>query len=106
MDNRWIVPYNPWLLKKFNVHINVEVCTSVKSVKYLYKYVYKGHDAISVRLQREGTNGVLVYDEIQTFLDGRYVSAPEAMWCLNEFPMSEKSHSITRLATHLPISSK
>ncbi|GBN04177.1 hypothetical protein AVEN_157166-1 [Araneus ventricosus] len=28
IDNRWIVPYNPWLIKKFNAHINVEVCES------------------------------------------------------------------------------
>ncbi|GBM00339.1 hypothetical protein AVEN_153807-1 [Araneus ventricosus] len=53
MDNRWVVPYNPWLLKKFNAHINVEVCASVKSVKYLYKYVYKGHVAASVKIQKE-----------------------------------------------------
>ncbi|GBN67556.1 hypothetical protein AVEN_267496-1 [Araneus ventricosus] len=42
IDNRWIVPYNPWRSKKYNAHINVEVCASVKSVKYLYKYVCKG----------------------------------------------------------------
>ncbi|GBN21053.1 hypothetical protein AVEN_146938-1 [Araneus ventricosus] len=53
IDNRWVVPYNPWLLKKFNAHINVEVCASVKSVKYLYKYVYKGHDAASFKIQKE-----------------------------------------------------
>ena len=43
LDNRWIVPYNPWLSKKFCAHINLEACMSVKSVKYLFKYVYKGH---------------------------------------------------------------
>jgi hypothetical protein len=32
----------------FNYHINVEVCTSVAAVKYLYKYVYKGHDYAQV----------------------------------------------------------
>ncbi len=43
-DNRWVVPYNPYLSLLFNCHINVEVCTFVTAVKYLYKYIYKGHD--------------------------------------------------------------
>ncbi|GBM05499.1 hypothetical protein AVEN_94782-1 [Araneus ventricosus] len=84
---------------KFNAHINVEVCASVKSVKYLYKYVYEGHDAASVRLQPN--NCLLNYDKFLTFLDGRYVSVPEAMWRLNEFSLSEKSHVIMRLSVHL-----
>jgi len=37
--NQDVVPYNPFLIKKYNCHINVEICSSVKSVKYLYKYV-------------------------------------------------------------------
>ena len=44
LDNRWVVPYNPYLLLKFNAHINVEICTTVLAIKYLSKYVYKGHD--------------------------------------------------------------
>jgi hypothetical protein len=44
MDNRWVVPYNPYLLQYFNCHINVETCGSIKVMKYLFKYVYKGHD--------------------------------------------------------------
>ncbi|GBL74446.1 hypothetical protein AVEN_220506-1 [Araneus ventricosus] len=99
IDNRWVVPYNPWLLKTFNAHINVEVCASVKSVKYLYKYAYKGHDAASVKIQKEGA---LDHDEILSFVEGRYVSAPEAMWRLNEFNLSHKSHTVVRLAVHLP----
>ncbi|GBN93104.1 hypothetical protein AVEN_142925-1 [Araneus ventricosus] len=99
IDNRWVVPYNPWLLKTFNAHINVEVCASVKSVKYLYKYVYKGHDAASFKIQKEGD---LDHDEILSFIEGRYVSAPEAMWRLNEFNLSNKSHTVVRLDVHLP----
>ncbi|GBM33028.1 hypothetical protein AVEN_263515-1 [Araneus ventricosus] len=76
--------------KKFNAHINVEVCASVKIVKYLYKYVYESHDAASVGFQTN--DGLINNDEFLTFLDGRYVSALEAMWRLDEFSLSEKSH--------------
>ncbi|GBM18222.1 hypothetical protein AVEN_38994-1 [Araneus ventricosus] len=99
LDNRWVALYNPWLSKKLNAPINVEVCVSIKSVKYLYKYVYKGHDAASIRFENENT---LNHDEILSFLDGRYVSAPEAMWSLNEFNLLEKFHTVVRLAVHLP----
>ena len=34
-DKRWIVPYNPWLLRKYKAHINVKIRASFKSVKYL-----------------------------------------------------------------------
>ncbi|XP_022847592.1 uncharacterized protein LOC111370120 [Olea europaea var. sylvestris] len=47
LDNRWVVPYNPYLSAKFDCQINVEVCSSIKALKYLYKYVYKGHDRIN-----------------------------------------------------------
>ena len=39
IDNKWIVAYNPYLLLKYECHINVEVCNSFSAVKYLYKYV-------------------------------------------------------------------
>jgi len=46
--------------------------------------------------------GVLDHDEIKTFMDSRYVSAPEAIWRLFEFHMHEQSHTIVRLPVHLP----
>ena len=42
IDNRLIVHYSPILSKTFNAHINDESCHSVKSIKYIYKYVTKG----------------------------------------------------------------
>ena len=44
VDNSWVVPYNPAMSLKYNAHINFELCASIRSVKYLYKYIYKGPD--------------------------------------------------------------
>ena len=96
LDNRSIVPYCPWLTMKYNAHINLEACTSMKCVKYLYKYVYKGHDCANVQIDE-----ILHHDEIQTFLDARYVSAPEAVWRIFEYKMHKESHVIYRLPVHL-----
>lgn len=36
-DNTWVVPYNAWLLLKYETHVNVEICSSLLAVKYLFK---------------------------------------------------------------------
>ena len=41
LGNRWVVPYNSYLLTRYNCHNNVEVCSSIKIGKYLYKYIYQ-----------------------------------------------------------------
>ncbi|GBP96607.1 hypothetical protein EVAR_89207_1 [Eumeta japonica] len=52
IDNRWIVPYSPILSKTFKAHINVESCHSVKSIKYICKYVTKGSDMAVIGIGR------------------------------------------------------
>lgn len=42
VDNRYVVPFNPYLLARYEAHINLEVCSTIVAVKYLYKYIYKG----------------------------------------------------------------
>ena len=99
IDNRFIIPYNKFLSKTFECHINVEAVLSVKAIKYIYKYIYKGYDKASVEFRAERTSS---NDEISHYLDARYVCAPEAMWRLLENPMHDRSHAVYRLAIHLP----
>ncbi|XP_021995720.1 uncharacterized protein LOC110892890 [Helianthus annuus] len=100
LDNRWVVPYNPRLLMMFNCHINVEVCSSIKSVKYLFKYVYKGHDKQVIQVD-QSEPGVVV-NEIKSFQDARYISPLEAMWRIFSFSLSQISPSVLALQLHLP----
>src|SRR5688572_18262244 len=101
VDNRYVVPYNKFLTMRYNCHINVESCQSVKSIKYIFKYIYKGYDCASVVFQ-DGNETNFIHDEIRQYLDARYVSAPEAMWRLLENSMHDRSHATIRLAIHLP----
>ena len=65
----------------FNCHLNVEVCSSIKSIKYLHKYIYKGHDAASVIITNSTSDeAVIEHDEIKQFVEARYVGPSEAIW--------------------------
>ncbi len=89
-DNRWVVPHNPYLTRKFNAHINVEVSASIISVKYLFKYVYKGQDHVTVQVDGP-TN------EIKQYIDARYLSATKAVDSLLSFKKHTEWPTVTRL---------
>ena len=99
LNDQNVVPYNEYLLAKYDCHINVEVCTTVKSVKYIFKYIHKGHDCASVELR----SGAVNHDEIEDYLNARYVGPHEAIFRLLGFKLHEMSHTIQRLAIHLPL---
>jgi hypothetical protein len=65
-DNRSVIPYNPDLSVKYECHINTECCASVHSVKYIHKYVYKGHDRATLEIEKN-------LDEIKEYLDARWI---------------------------------
>ncbi|XP_020999390.2 uncharacterized protein LOC110281460 [Arachis duranensis] len=97
VDNRWVVPYNPWLLLKYDCHINVEICSSIKSIKYLYKYCYKGPDRVAMEVHNSSN-----VDEVQQFVDARWIVAPEACWRIFKFNLYRMYPSVERLQIHLP----
>lgn len=97
IDNRWVVPYSPLLSKAYKAHINVEFCSSVKSIKYICKYVNKGSDLAVFEIQDINKN-----DEIARYQMGRYISSSEAIWRIFSFPIHERGEpSVQHLAVHL-----
>ncbi|KAK6026601.1 hypothetical protein OSTOST_07420 [Ostertagia ostertagi] len=101
--DEWVVPTNPYLLLKYDCHINVEICGMISAVKYLYKYIYKGPDRAHISIENEpavGDNQAI--DEIKQHLNTRYVCAPQSMYRIFGYTIQDKSHTVCRLAVHLP----
>ncbi len=112
LDNSWVVPYLRELLPKFRTHMKVELCISrVGSIKYLFNYVCKGSDRLTVEIvgapknkQNENTSeGVPTINEIRHYQDARYISASEVAWRLFSFLMVEHEPSVERLEFHLEV---
>ena len=121
LDNRWVVPYNPHLSAKYNCHINVEICNSVRAIKYILMYLHKGRDCAEIGLikqpkRRTGTAAEVAaaqvraepqrrpeaqLDEIKSYVEGRYISATEAVWHTFGFEIHHEQPAVTRLALHL-----
>ena len=92
-DNRWVVPYNPYLSAKYDCHINFEICSSLKVVKYIHKYIYKGFDQATVQIGE--------IDEIKQYIDARYIGPVEACWRILEFSMHRELPTVYRLPVHI-----
>jgi len=104
--NQWVVPYNPYFSQKYNCHINVEVCTGITAVKYLYKYVYKGSDEAVITVEVVRSQGETVAmreepNEVLRYLSARYLSPVEACMRLLDYGVQGKSHSVEQLIVHV-----
>ncbi|AQK95491.1 hypothetical protein ZEAMMB73_Zm00001d011047, partial [Zea mays] len=73
LDNRWVVPYNPYLLRLFNCHI-------------MLRHANKDDGDV---------------DEIKQYRDARWVTPPEALWRIFSFDLSQNSQPVMQLQLHL-----
>jgi hypothetical protein len=99
IDNRWVVPYSPFLSLVNNCHINIEVCLSPTASKYLYKYVFKGEDRALVRM--EVKNEDTFENEIDDYQDMRSVGSSEAAWHIFNFSIAKKHPAVQAMRCHL-----
>ncbi|XP_074342600.1 uncharacterized protein LOC141680209 [Apium graveolens] len=109
LDNQYVVSYNRDLLLRFHFHINLEVCNSSRSLKYLFKYFLKGHDTATMLLRKKNTKDTpdestikaKSMDEIKNFLIGHYICASKAAWRLLGFNIHHHFSSVERLPVHM-----
>ncbi|CAN1837196.1 ATP-dependent DNA helicase pif1 [Linum perenne] len=97
LDNRYVVPYNRYLLLRFDAHINVEFCNKSRAIKYLFKYINKPPDRTMAVVTGDHN-----LDEIKAFMDCRYLTAGEACWRLFKFDLYSNYPYVSRLSYHLP----
>ncbi|XP_021975067.1 uncharacterized protein LOC110870171 [Helianthus annuus] len=104
LDNRSVVPYNKILLQRYQAHINVEWCNQAGSIKYLFKYINKGHDMASICFvpSKEANDQEKTVDEIKDYYSCRYISACEASWRIFSYDIHYRNPSVIRLPFHLP----
>lgn len=98
VDSQYVVPYNPGLLLKYNCHLNVEICSTVQAIKYVYKYVYKGPDKAFVSVAGELDEA----SECDRFLDARSIGPSEACYRILGFPINGQYPYVQDLIIHLP----
>ncbi|XP_071718058.1 uncharacterized protein [Rutidosis leptorrhynchoides] len=106
LDNIYVVPYNRLLILSFQAHINVECCGSTMLIKYLFKYISKGTDRVATCISKPlGTNNSQTpeksepVDEIQNFIDARFICPHEACWRIFKFPIHHRCISFEDIRT-------
>lgn len=107
-DDAFVVTYNPTLLLRFDAHINVEYCGWNMVIKYLFKYISKGADRVRFTVASKHRSSAEAsqassqpVDEIQNFVDGRYICPHEAAWRIFDFPIHCRNPAVQVLAVHL-----
>ncbi|XP_071689032.1 uncharacterized protein [Rutidosis leptorrhynchoides] len=108
LDNRYVVPYNKLLCMTFQAHINVECCGSTTLIKYLFKYISKGTDRITARISKPVSSNSRArpqvsqpVDEVQNFIDARFICPHEASWRIFNFPIHHREPALQILSVHL-----
>ncbi len=94
-NNCQVVPYNLYLLQKFCSHINIKVYASIQAIKYIYKYIYKGIDYITIAISG-------IDNEITCYIQAQYIGLIEAFQHLFKYVIHLEFPPIQHLAIHLP----
>ncbi|ETN71828.1 hypothetical protein NECAME_04572 [Necator americanus] len=90
-------------LRKLRKRIEEHLKSTVDELDQGYLSKHKGPDRAQITIESDsGGSGNHVVDEVKEHLNTRYVCPPQALHIVFGFAMQEKSHTVCRLAVHLP----
>ena len=93
VDNRYVVPYNPWLLMNYDCHNCVDLVTAKAVIAYLYNNCFKGKDMAKAKI-------LFDRNEIEAYRSIHYISSSEAMWRIFGY-MHQRTPNDISLFVHL-----
>ena len=101
-DNRWIVPYNPYVLLKYKVHHNILFAYGSKAnIKYAMSYPFKGPGF--AYLECKEVAGKIDVDEPAQYAKMNFRAATEAYGTrIQTVHYARLSHHVVPLEVHLP----
>ena len=102
--------YNLYFLKKYQIYLNVEICTLIKFVTYFYKYVFKNFDHVSVffviirkinndRIHRNDNRKIV--NEIIIYHDVWWIDLCEIVWKEFRLFMKKIKYFVIRLQIYM-----
>ncbi|GKF06796.1 hypothetical protein Tco_0037464 [Tanacetum coccineum] len=105
LDNCNVIPYNRALCLAFEAHINVEYYGWSMLIKYMFKYISKGPDRILAKISDSEASASLPgnskqIDEIQNYVDGRFICPYEACWRIFDFPIHSQEPAVQILSVN------
>ena len=108
-NDSMIVLYNVYFLLRFNVHINVEICTSIKFIVYLYKYVFKNSNFVNVEIITTKevnrfvhvNNSILIVDECITYHENKWINFCKTTWKILNLFFDQIKFFVVRLQIYL-----
>ena len=109
-NNRWVVPYNAYLLLKYQCHINIEAVRGILAAKYLFKYLFKGEKEVDGVMKEDTKKGetseaktttAATSGSIMRFLKAHCLTAADACGYLLGTKMVRIYPGVQRLHIHL-----
>uniref|UniRef100_A0A0N5BF22 ATP-dependent DNA helicase n=1 Tax=Strongyloides papillosus TaxID=174720 RepID=A0A0N5BF22_STREA len=98
VNNSFVVPYNEFLLKYFDAHINIEIVNQVLAVNYLFKYLVKDGETNKVNVELLLNDEKK--DEISEYQKVRCIGSSDSAWKIMEYPICANTVTVEVLYIH------